>query len=221
MPNPQSSSSSHPHALGITDDRHRSALPSSPILLRTAVRRGAAYAATGTRCGVQRASAPRGAQDVRMPTVSCRPVRVRACESTRPVSGVRVPRPVSDARVQRPPIRYPVCVSSGRRPASARPVHVQRPADGVRFRCSVSGIGAFRVRVARTREFVERVGAAGRPRWAQRVRRAVAVRGRRGRLPASGLMGRAGAALALPGSHEGRRQPRPPLGRRRCRLAGA
>jgi hypothetical protein len=206
----------------------------------TAVRRGAAHAGTGTRCGVQLASAPRGAQDVRMPTVSWSPcprprVRVRpsgircacpasgircacpasgircACPaSTRPVSGVRVQWTVSSVRACG--VR---CMSSA---------GVQRPADGVRFRWSVSGIRASRVNIARTGEFVERVGAAGRPRWVQRVRRAVAVRGRGGRLPAWGLMGRAGAALALPGSREGRRQPRAPLGRRpgcappRCRV---
>jgi hypothetical protein len=47
---------------------------------------------------------------------------------------------------------------------------------------------------------------AGRPRWAQWVRRAAVVRGRRSRLPASGLTGRDGAALVVGGSHEGRQQ---------------
>jgi hypothetical protein len=116
----------------------------------TAVRRGAAHAGTGTRCGVQLASAPRGAQDVRMPTVSWSPcprprVRVQRPVSgarvQRPVSGVRVQRPVSGARVQRPPVRYPVCVSSGRCPASARAVcgACPAPVSSVQRTVSVSG----------------------------------------------------------------------------------
>jgi hypothetical protein len=62
---------------------------------------------------------------------------------------------------------------------------------------------------------------AGRPPWAQPVDVPGGPR-RRGRLPAWGLTGRDGAALAVPGSHQGRPSPRAaawPASRLRRRLA--
>jgi hypothetical protein len=86
------------------------------------------------------------------------------------------------------------------RPVSTRPVPSRCP-DG-----RASGVRGSAAALSAPRWPLEWLGAASRPGWAQWVRRAAVIRGRRGRLPASGLKGRDGAALAVGGSHEGRRQ---------------
>jgi hypothetical protein len=124
----------------------------------------------------------------------------------------RRPRRSSPVRVLCPPCGRPSDRSSGRpsdrsrgRPVSTRPVS-RRP---VPSRCPdgrASGVRGSAAVLSAPGWTLEWLGAAGRPRWAQWVRRAAVVRGRRGRLPASDLTGRDGAALAVGGSHEGRRQ---------------
>ena len=67
------------------------------------------------------------------------------------------------------------------RPVSTRPVPSRCP-DG-----RPSGVRGSTAALSAPRWTLEWLGAAGRPRWAQWVRRAAVVRGRRGRLPAWGL----------------------------------
>jgi hypothetical protein len=119
--------------------------------------------------------------------------RSRGC----PGAGYAGRRPV---RVLCPPCGRPSNRSSGRpvstRPVSTRPVST-RPAPS---RCPdgrASGVRGSAAALSGPRWTLEWLGAAGRPRWAQWVRRAAVVRGRRGRLPAPGLTGRDGAGLAV------------------------
>ena len=135
--------------------------------------------------------------------------RSRGC----PGAGYAGRRPV---RVLCPPCGRPSNRSSGRpvstRPVATRPVATRpvstRPAPS---RCPVStrpapsrcpdgrasGVRGSAAALSGPRWTLEWLGAAGRPRWAQWVRCAAVVRGRRGRLPAPGLTGRDGAGLAV------------------------
>jgi hypothetical protein len=100
-----------------------------------------------------------------------------------------------------PVSRRPVSTS----PMSRRPVH-----PGVRTgrRCPRRCRRAVRAALD-----LEWLAMAGRPVGRSGSTCSV-VGGRRGRLPASGLTRREGSALAVAGSHQGRPEPGPPLGRR-------
>jgi hypothetical protein len=107
--------------------------------------------------------------------------RSRGCPDT----GHAGRRPV---RVLCPPCGRPSNRSSGR-PVSTRPVSHASGAIQVSGR---TGLWCPRLcsRAVRTALALEWLGAAGSPRWAQWVRRAAVVHGRRGRPPAYGLDGK-------------------------------
>jgi hypothetical protein len=131
--------------------------------------------------------------------------RSRGC----PGAGYAGRRPV---RVLCPPCGRPSNRSSGR-PVSTRPVST-RPAPS---RCPdgrASGVRGSAAALSGPRWTLEWLGAAGRPRWAQWVRCAAEVRGRRGRLPAPGLTGRDGAGLAVVARTRVAGRPGPPHHRR-------
>jgi hypothetical protein len=153
--------------------------------------------------------------------VAKRPRRCDRARSGRPAGGRRS-RGCPDAghagrrpvRVLCPPCGCPSNRSRGRpvsmRPVSTRPVSTRAVSTrAVPSRCPdgrASGVRGSAAALSGPRWTLEWLGAPGRPRWAQWVRGAAVVRGRRGRLPAWGLTGRDGAGLAVGGSHEGRRQ---------------
>jgi hypothetical protein len=120
--------------------------------------------------------------------------RVVAGREECPDAGHAGRRPV---RVLCPPCGRPSDRSSGR-PVSTRPVPSRCP-DG-----RASGVRGSAAALSAPRWPLEWLGAAGRPRWAQWVRRAAVVRGGVVARPRTGLTGRDGAALAVGGSHEGR-----------------
>jgi hypothetical protein len=118
-------------------------------------------------------------------------------------SPVRVPSPVVGTSVQ------PVERTSGVQASGVQASAASRCPDGQAFgvRGATAALSAPRwTWSGSVRRAALGLGAVGR--------RAAVVRGRRGRLPASGRTARDGPALAVAGSHAGRPRPGPPLGRR-------
>jgi hypothetical protein len=173
---------------------------------RRGVEGGAGQLFSGGGQGRAQVSSPRSrhgwpsAPDAATRARSGRPAGVAGREDVRtPATSVVA---LSASSVRRADVRP---IGHAGRPVSTRPVST-RP---VPSRCPdgrASGVRGSAAALSGPRWPLEWLGAASRPRWAQWVRRTAVVRGRRGRLPASGLTGRDDAALAVGGSPEGRRQ---------------